>query len=121
MEITLQHCEQLEAEKESFADFSDLRIRKLNRTLRGLTGNVNANVELGNDYLLSATGYIKQGGEYRKLPYKMPEKRFCEIIEQYNNYYEEIAADSNLPVPFSCPLPEVFEFTFSSNIKISWF
>lgn len=109
VELNLDYCEQVESDKENCVDWSDLRVKKLNKTFRGIVGTTIFNVEFGNEFFLSGTAYVKQGGEYRMMPFKLPEIPFCDIVRDDFYYYDAIAAQSDLPQPFSCPMPKVFD------------
>lgn len=116
MEISLDQCEQVEANK-ALVDWSELRVKKLNKTFRGLTGNMSVNIDMGNDFLLGLNTYVKQGGEYRLSPFKMPPRPLCEVVEADVSYYNEIAAESNLPLPFSCPIKKVYFYFFQHSFN----
>jgi hypothetical protein len=98
--------------------FSGLRARKINKTTRGLVGTVEVvSSELDNESNLDVEIYMKQGGEYRKLPYNLPPRPTCDIISQDVLNYPEMVKVSDLPHPVPCPLPMVKNFEIFYRIK----
>lgn len=55
-------------------------------------------------YMFSYFVSKKQGGEYRKLPFKLMPKGMCSFINEDEFFFPELNkySDINLPVP--CPL-----------------
>lgn len=94
LDISLDHCLQLEGDRENFMDWSTIKVRKLNKTHHGLIGNLTHRVPLDNSYEGQLTIFIKQGGEYRKLPYRLPKKNYCDYIKDDTYFYPELAASS---------------------------
>ena len=76
----MDRFEQLEADT-SIVDYSDLKVRKVNKTLRAIFGAAHHHVPFGNEYELEVLVYMKQGGEYRLLPYKKTRTPFCEFCK----------------------------------------
>lgn len=108
MEIELQRTEQIGGDRDNFMDWSNYQVKKFNRTVRQLVGNMTYHVPVDNSYQLEGVIFAKQGGEYRRLPYRVPLNGYCDFMKDEPGYfYEELAAVSNLPYPFECPSPEV--------------
>lgn len=53
-----------------------------------------------NEYIL----IVKQGGEYRMLPFKMPQQGVCDSFTKVSEFYQEMADGSDLPSSFQCPI-----------------
>ena len=91
-----------------FIDFSEWKVRKVNRTTRLLTGTVVVvNPNIDNKVKIEFELYKKQGGEYRKQAYTLPPKGSCDFINQDTYFYPEIVKVSNAPEKMPCPLPVV--------------
>lgn len=104
LEIDLKLVEQLN--DRTFFDYSNLKIRKVNKT-RQVIGNVTYNIPLDDTFVSSISIYIKQGNQYRLMPYKLPKKPNSEFYNDDKIFYPEIAAVSDLPFPYPNPLPVV--------------
>lgn len=65
----------------SFADFSNLKIKKINRQ-HVLIGDAVFFQEVNNDLKCKVVLYKKQGGQYRLTQFKVPVQGFCDF---YNN------------------------------------
>jgi hypothetical protein len=105
LEVDLRQLEQMEGDK--LIDASDLKIVRINRTSRTIAGTIVYHVRLDNSYLMEGILYIKQGGEYRKLPYRMPPKGLCDFINEEKYIYPEVTKVSNMPEVMPCPMPVV--------------
>lgn len=97
-------------------DWSDLKIKKVNKTTRAMFGNMINAVSLDNSYEAEILFYLKQGGEYRASPYKISRNPFCEMIHGDEMVLPEFIAASTLPSPLPCPVPEV-----SGNLNLIMF
>lgn len=103
----MTRCEQLEGDRENFLDASGVKVKKINKTVRALVGDIRVHVPLDDTYMAEAFSYKKQGGEYRLLPYKLPASGVCSIINNDNMFYPELVQASDFPMPFPCPGPTV--------------
>lgn len=85
-----------------------MKVRKVNGT-RKLFGYVVYHIPVGNDFDAEGFAYIKQGGEYRRLPFKVPKKKFCDFFFQELYFYPEFRKVSDFPPPDYkyCPLANV--------------
>lgn len=68
-------------------------------------GNLTVNLDLDNTFIYETLLYKKQGGEYKLLPFKMPGSSFCDFFMTDKYFYFNFSAASDLPYPFTCPLP----------------
>lgn len=85
-----------------------MKIRKVNKTHRGVTGDIVMLVsDVDNEMLVEARLAQKQGGEYRLLPYKLPQKKLCSFFDEDTIFFPEFTKASNISLPFPCPVPKV--------------
>lgn len=103
MEIEIQNAAQTFGDKDNFLDFSELKVKKINKTTRGMFGKIIQHVTLDNSYTVSVNALAKQGGEYRPLPYKV-EKGACDFCKEDEFLYPELVATSDIPDPLPCPI-----------------
>lgn len=97
---------------DKYFDLTKLKIRKDKESkTRKLYGNVSINTEMDNSYKETILLYKKQGGEYRKMPYKIPDKGICDLFNEGEYIYPELVAHSDFPNPMPCPLPAVSSFS----------
>lgn len=112
IEIDVQTYEQ--QGEATYLDYSNLKVRKDAKTkTRKIYGNITQHIALDNSYMAEAYVYVKQGGEYRLLPYKVPAKGFCDFNNDDVYYYPEFSGASDYPMPYPCPCPAV-------RISIVW-
>jgi hypothetical protein len=91
-----------------FIDMSELKVKKLNKTHRGLIGSFTVkSSEIDNSVKVKAKLLKKQGGEYRLMPYNLPMKNICDFFNEDIVIVPELAKYSDIPQPVSCPLPAV--------------
>jgi hypothetical protein len=91
-----------------FIDVSNIRVRKINKTARGIVGTFSVvSKELDNDFIVVVRLYQKQGGEYRKTPYHLQPIGACDSINGDIYAFPEFAKVSNLVLPVSCPISQV--------------
>jgi hypothetical protein len=93
----------------STCDSSSIRIKKVGKE-RQIFGNVTISADLDNSYLLTGQLYVKQGNEYRKSAYRIPETKFCDFLadDEYGMIKEFFEA-SNRKYPPECPFKKVSE------------
>lgn len=103
-EIEEHHLEQLD--EPTFIDFTGLKLRKVGKQ-RSLVGNTTHHIALDNSCIAGISLLIKQGGEYRLLPYKLAKKGVCDFVQDDTIFYPSFSAASTYPSPFPCPLPAV--------------
>lgn len=106
-DFQVQTCEQNGGNK-SLIDYSGLKVRKV-KGVRKLFGDVIYHISMDNTIGVEGYAYIKQGGEYRRLPFKIPRKQFCKFFYEEIYFYPEFAKASDFPPPetATCPLPNV--------------
>lgn len=112
MEIEIQHIEQLGGH--DHIDYSKLKVRKVNRT-RLIFGNATHYFPVDNNVKVQILAFIKQGGEYRQMPYKIPEKNLCDFYNEDQYFYPQFAAATDYPLPYPCPLPPVNIYTLEKT------
>lgn len=84
---------------------SNLKIRE-EEGVRKLFGTAVIHISIGNNYDVEGFSYIKQGGEYGQLPFKIPKKKFCDFFFEDIFFYPDFQKVSDFPPPnFDfCPL-----------------
>ncbi|KAL7014671.1 hypothetical protein ACKWTF_016052 [Chironomus riparius] len=89
-------------------DWSDVKVKKINKT-RSIVGEVTFHQAVGNEIMLDGVAYVKQGGEYRVMPYKKPKKPLCQFFEDNDYVYPKLAEASDFPLDIkaNCPLKKV--------------
>lgn len=88
------------------ADYTTLKVRKTNGT-RKLIGNITVNQPIDNTFDMEVTAFVKQGGEYRQMPYKLVKKPFCDFVREDTMFYEEACNYSDFVYPPQCPFEVV--------------
>lgn len=109
IEVDWRQCEQINDDYSVF-DFRGLKVKRINKTTRGLFGTAIYNVPMDNSYIFQGTASIKRGGQYKELPFRPPSKGFCKFIKDDSTFYPELATVSNFPFPMPCPLQNVRKF-----------
>lgn len=108
MELGLINCEQTTSDT-SIIDWRDLKIKKINRTTRGIFGKTFYHIPLDKSVLFEVIAYIKRGGEYRKLPYRIAPRELCVAAQEEIYVYPELVLASDFPSPVPCPFPNVID------------
>lgn len=103
-ELDVDFVEQLS--ETTYIDFTELKVRRINGT-RKIMGNVTYHISLDNTFTEELLVYLKQGGEYRILPYKVSKKGVCDFHNGDEYFYPEMSAVSDMPLPYPCPFPAV--------------
>ncbi|KAL7010912.1 hypothetical protein ACKWTF_014010 [Chironomus riparius] len=110
-EVLTDRLEELENNNQLF-DFSGLKVRKVNKT-RSFIGDIVLINPLGDDIFLEIAAYIKQGGEYRLMPYRIPPSPFCSFCANDTYVYPDLSRNSDFPedIVANCPLqPKSYKF-----------
>ena len=83
-------------------------MRKINKT-RSIVGEAIFIQAMGNEIMLQGNGYVKQGGEYRKMPYRMAKTPMCQFFQDDHYVYPKLAASSDFPedLKANCPFKKV--------------
>ena len=55
--------------------------------------------------------YLKQGGEYRLLPFKLPKKALCDFVNEDIYFLPKAVNVTDITFPVSCPLETVKWFS----------
>jgi hypothetical protein len=56
--------------------------------------------------------YLKQGGEYRLLPYKLPKKPLCDFVNEDAFFLPKAVNVSEIRFPMACPFEVVRKTEF---------
>ena len=115
MEFSLTHGEPIIKNDEKYLNLDNVRVRKVNRTHHLIIGNFTMHVNQGNDYLLFGHFYKKQGNEYKKTPYKVGPKKFCDFLREETMFYPEIMPTTDFPSIETCPWSKVSIVFFLTN------
>jgi len=98
-------------------------IRKVNKT-RSIFGSLFCHVPFGNEIVIEIKTLKKQGGEYRYMPYKIPQGPICDVLASDKYFYPDIAKYSDFPedIMSNCPLAAVsYDFVRCNNNEIFYF
>lgn len=133
MEINLTEGRPLFTNDTKFADYTKLRVKKINRTTHVFLGEATSFVDIGNEYTVNnhsltiyilikfiifkieANSYKKQGNEYRKLPYGVAQTKYCDFFSNDKFFYDDVLAVSDLPAKGVCPWPKG-DYTIRGNV-----
>jgi hypothetical protein len=106
IDVEVREVKQISGKK--FVDLTNLKVKKLNKTTRGIVGHFTVKAaDLGNNMQVAIQFWKKQGGEYRQLPYRLPSKNLCDYFNEDDIFMPEILKVSNVSSPLPCPVPQV--------------
>jgi hypothetical protein len=89
----------------NFMNCNNLKVQRVDRS-RLLFGNLTYLVSMDDSYTMRVNSLVKQGGEYRYLPYKS-EGTVCRNLGWGPAGYKELTQHSTFPYPLPCPIPSV--------------
>jgi hypothetical protein len=93
---------------EKVVDWSNMKVKKLNKTTRGMAGSfIVKSADLDNNMQVLVQFWKKQGGEFRQMPYKFPSKNLCDFFNEDPHFIPGVFEVSNIPSPLPCPVPRV--------------
>jgi Protein of unknown function (DUF1091) len=87
----------------NFIECSDLKVKRVQRE-RLIFGNSTLFVPLDNSYKADVTAYVKQGGEYRLMPYKI-RKAACDGLKEDIYFWDDMCKNSTHHKDRPCPYP----------------
>ncbi|CAO1414366.1 unnamed protein product [Diamesa tonsa] len=119
MEFSLSHGEPMVKDDQHYLNMDNLRVKKVNRTHHLLIGNFTLYVNQGNEYEYFARLYKKQGNAYKKTPYKVGPKKFCDFLSDEKMFYPDILAASDFPSIETCPWTSKVYTIFGYNIQLN--
>ena len=90
-----------------FFDLTKIRVKKINRTHHVIDGEMEFFRSFGDEYDVEVTLYQKSGVEYKKLPYKIGPKKFCQFFREEKTVYPDLQKHTDLPTIDNCPWPKV--------------
>lgn len=93
---------------ESYCDFAGIKVRKVNKT-RVLVGDIKIFQDFGDDIIAETIAFVKQGGEYRLMPYKVGKIPFCQLLQKDVYFYKKLTEKSDFPedIEKDCPIVQV--------------
>ena len=56
-------------------------------------------------FKIEANTYLKQGNEYRKMPYGVKATKYCDFFNNDKFFYDDLLKVSDLPAKGVCPWP----------------
>jgi hypothetical protein len=96
-----------------FADWSGVRVRKINKTAKAIVGTIQIHApDLNNKNSIEVQLYRKQGGQYRQLPFKSENTPACDAVNADAFFYPDVVKHSDLLRPMPCPFPQVDFFYY---------
>lgn len=91
---------------EEFVDLTGLKVKKVNKE-RKVFGKVIFHQFFDDSVTLAVEAYVKQGGEYRLMPFKPQAQGVCSYTKHHKQYYDEVVEYSDFPDPAPCPFGNV--------------
>ncbi|KAG5676538.1 hypothetical protein PVAND_006364 [Polypedilum vanderplanki] len=84
----------------------NIKIKKINKTTRGIFGFAYFHVPIGNDIKFEGKVLKKQGGEYRYLPYGVKPEPICDLFANDKYIYPDMSKNSDMPADIknNCPM-----------------
>jgi hypothetical protein len=103
LDLEVREIKQIEGT--GLADFTSFKIKKLNKTTRGIFGTIVVPVAdyFDNNLQVGVRLLKKQGGEYRQMPFKLPPKNLCDFFNEDDFFMPDVVAASDVPSPLPCP------------------
>jgi hypothetical protein len=93
---------------EDFIDVRNVKVKKVPGTkTRGLYGWTTFHGTIDNSFKAFCNIYVKQGGEYRLMPFKLLPQPICDFVNSEKTYVPEFVKVSNFTQPWSCPVSNV--------------
>lgn len=118
LDIEYQKIEQTGGDREKYLDATQAKVARVPGTkLRALYGQIVVHEPFDNSYTIKFNFYAKQGGEYRLTPFNIPQKKFCESLQNEPNFFPEFADAAKIPLPLSCPFPNVKHFKCKRSLN----
>lgn len=84
-------------------DFSGLKVKKLGKD-RALFGLAVIHFPFDDSFTVEGILYLKQGGEYRPLPFKLPKKPLCKFVNEDVFFFPKAPNVSEITFPMACPV-----------------
>jgi hypothetical protein len=105
---------------EDFIDGRNIKIKKIPGTkFRGVFGSATIPESLDETFKVLTNIYVKQGGEYRLMPFKFSPQPLCEFVNNDKTYVPEFEKVSNFTQPKPCPGPKV-KHSFITKVLIQF-
>jgi hypothetical protein len=96
-----------QGQQSEYVDASKVTIRKANGTRR-VFGFLKITKTLEEDFWIEFNLYVKRGGQYQLMPYKVRPQSFCEFVEQDTyDFNKQVRESSNMTPSLNCPLAPV--------------
>jgi hypothetical protein len=101
-------------------DWTGIKVRKIPGTkTRGLYGHIVNRGRIDNTFKFLCKLHVKQGGEYRLMPFKLMPQSICDAANNEKHFIPDFVKVSNFTQPIECPLPEVlFRLFFITLVQL---
>ena len=103
-ECILTHAKNIKGS--NYGDFSNLRVRRVNRTNFLLVGNMTFLEDIGNEHQIEMKILKKLGNQYQLTPYRLRKENYCDFVRDHGTY-DDLRKVSNIPAKDVCPWPKV--------------
>ena len=103
MDIIVNRFEQISDTK--FIDVSKLKVRRVDKTPK-VFGTYYVHHPINNSIQAEFLAYKKTTAGYILLPYKIVNS-YCDASKDETYFYPDLAAASDFPYPFKCPVEAV--------------
>ncbi|CAO1407363.1 unnamed protein product [Diamesa hyperborea] len=117
-EILLVYSGVLNEEDTTFADFTQMKVARVNRSERLWVGSMTFFVDVGNEIEVETRLYKSTGNQYQQTPFKRPRSTFCDYVRDNENF-DDMRQVSNLPVKGVCPWPKGTYEIYGYNINVN--
>ncbi|CAO1318828.1 unnamed protein product [Diamesa serratosioi] len=91
----------------SFIDATKLRVKKMSKSERAISGIIEFKVNVGNEYEYVTYILKKTENDYKKMPYRLGPFKFCSNVNDDKYLFGDIRNVSNIPAKGVCPWPKV--------------
>jgi Protein of unknown function (DUF1091) len=86
-----------------FLECTNVKVKRVTKQ-RLMFGNFTIFEPMDNNVSVQVTAFKKQGGEYRRMPYRIV-KPLCNAVKEGIYLYDDMCANSTLPKDRPCPYP----------------
>jgi hypothetical protein len=107
-DIVVNKIVQSALNNKSVINFTELKLRKFNRTTQIWTGPYEAYIDIDNSVTISISGFKRTGNEWHVLPFRVPPTPYCDYAKTEQFYFDVFIQHSDLPSKDHCPaVPKV--------------
>ncbi|CAO1407339.1 unnamed protein product [Diamesa hyperborea] len=106
-------------EGSTFSDFSNLRVRRVNRTSFLMVGNLTFFEDVGNEHQIESKILKKSGNQYQLTPYRLKKENYCDFVRDHASY-KDLRKVSNIPEEGVCPWPKGTYEVYGFNVNVDY-